>query len=670
MTPRSEGAKQLHPKYRPDIDGLRALAVTAVVVFHAFPNSIPGGFLGVDIFFVISGYLISTILFSNLESGRFSLLDFYNRRIRRIFPALITVMLASLAIGWVVLLAGEYDQLGQHIAAGSVFLSNLVLYRESGYFDTAAAAKPMLHLWSLAVEEQFYVLWPLLLLVVWRRRWSFLRLTAVVAAVSFAANLYLVSTKPTAAFYLPMARFWELMIGGMLAYATLHRRDLLGRFTNLQSVAGLLLMVAGFAFVTETTAIPGWWALLPTLGAALTISAGAEAILNRLLFSNRVAVWIGLVSYPIYLWHWPLLSILRIVIPQASTTLALFAVVATVLLAWLTYRFIEKPIRRHPSNAAVPILLAASMACLFLGGFAVHANQGLRFRAAVQANRDPAAGEDGRFATAVITPNCDRTVEEAGLRKATAYCARDTRDPIRFAVIGDSKAGALFPGLVRTSTDAGRWEIVSGNATDGAPIPVLSDQDIYEQHQRLAHATLKTLAQSKEIETVIFAVAARTLFHLATDYDINGLPGSPWYESAYEGINRATAELTGSGKKIVLLVDNPTLPYPQHCWERRTGSALLDKVLRLEERNRPCVLKLHEYYKLSKQYRDLLVAVQRTNAEKIFIFDMLPYLCDSSRNECRTFRDERPLYGNTDHISDYAAGMVATDLNRFVLSLR
>lgn len=205
-----------HPKYRPDIDGLRAVAILAVVLFHAFPGKMPGGFIGVDIFFVISGFLISTIIFSSLERDRFSLVEFYVRRIRRIFPALIVVLLTSLVVGWFTLFPDEYKQLGTHTAAGAAFIQNFILWRESGYFDNAAESKPLLHLWSLAVEEQFYIFWPLLLAFVWKRQWSFLKITAAIGLASFAANIYLMHRSPTAAFFLPISRFWELMVGGGL----------------------------------------------------------------------------------------------------------------------------------------------------------------------------------------------------------------------------------------------------------------------------------------------------------------------------------------------------------------------------------------------------------------------------------------------------------------------
>ncbi|MFA6121206.1 MAG: acyltransferase, partial [Sideroxydans sp.] len=202
-----------HPKYRADIDGLRAIAILAVVGFHAFPTWVKGGFIGVDVFFVISGFLISTIIFGSLSRDAFSFAEFYARRIKRIFPALFLVLVASFVFGWFALLADEYKQLGKHIAGGAGFVSNFVLWGESGYFDNAAETKPLLHLWSLGIEEQFYFVWPLLLWFAWKRRFNLLTIALVVAVVSFALNVFTVRSDPVAAFYSPLTRFWELMVG-------------------------------------------------------------------------------------------------------------------------------------------------------------------------------------------------------------------------------------------------------------------------------------------------------------------------------------------------------------------------------------------------------------------------------------------------------------------------
>jgi peptidoglycan/LPS O-acetylase OafA/YrhL len=356
------------PKYRADIDGLRAVAVLAVVGFHAFPAWLKGGFVGVDLFFVISGFLISTIIFENLNSKTFSFLEFYIRRVRRIFPALLIVLSASLAFGTVTLLADEYQQLARHISAGAGFVSNYVLWGESGYFDNTADTKILIHLWSLGIEEQFYIVWPLLLWAAWTRRMNLLLVTGAVAAVSFAWNLWEVRSDPIATFYSPQTRFWELQIGSMLAYLSLFRQATLTKpsfFGNpdFRAILGAGLIAIGFALITKDRAFPGWWALLPAVGAAMVISAGARTWLSRVVLSNRVLVWFGLISFPLYLWHWPLLAFARILLEEVpSRELRVALVAIAVLLAWITYRFVENPIRWGGNS-----LRKASLVVLGLG---------------------------------------------------------------------------------------------------------------------------------------------------------------------------------------------------------------------------------------------------------------------------------------------------------------
>jgi peptidoglycan/LPS O-acetylase OafA/YrhL len=255
--------------YRPDIDGLRAIAVVVVVLYHAFPNLLPGGFVGVDIFFIISGYLISSVLFQSIHSNSFSIFDFYSRRIRRIFPALSLVLLATGVFGWFALRADEFAQLGKHIAAGAGFVSNLVLWGESGYFDAAAESKPLLHLWSLGIEEQFYFFFPLVLWAAWKLKQNLLVVTAVIATGSFIWNLYQYSRDTTALFYSPQTRFWELMIGAILAYITVSptplKKLVSDRFSSLRAQVGVVFVVLAVVSGAWAGAYPGAWALFPTM---------------------------------------------------------------------------------------------------------------------------------------------------------------------------------------------------------------------------------------------------------------------------------------------------------------------------------------------------------------------------------------------------------------------
>ena len=349
----------IHQKYRRDIDGLRAIAILSVVGFHFYPT-MASGFVGVDIFFVISGFLISGIILGNLENNSFSYIDFYDRRIRRIFPALILVMLSTLLLGWWVLFPHEYVSLSKHMVAGGGFVSNFVLWSEAGYFDVEAYRKLFQHLWSLGIEEQFYICWPLLIGLIWKRKLNFLWMTMAVALVSFSANVYMVQSDPLAAFYSPLSRCFELMIGGVLAYSVLHKFKFINSYSNVQSVFGFLLLAVGFLLIDESKKFPGWWALLPCMGTFFIISAGQEAWLNRHLLGNRFLVWIGLISYPLYLWHWPVLSYAKIIensrmLPHSYRIILIFV---SIILAYLTYLLEKAPKTSIRLVSVMGILLA------------------------------------------------------------------------------------------------------------------------------------------------------------------------------------------------------------------------------------------------------------------------------------------------------------------------
>lgn len=300
-------------KYRPDIDGLRAIAVLSVVIFHLFPSYLPGGFAGVDIFFVISGYLITSIISRDINSATFSFIDFYARRARRIFPALITVLISILVAGWFLLLPDEYAQLGWHILGGATFTSNLILWSEVGYFDLSSIEKPLLHLWSLGVEEQFYLVWPLLLWAASRFGLSLFRVVVTIGTISFALSLYQVFSAPDAAFYSPLSRCWQLSAGAALA---LWSQD---RFytesvtdKSWYSLIGIAFLIVAIIGLHEALIWPAPFAGIPVLGAMILLSASGGVVV-KLVLSNRVFVFFGSISFALYLWHWSLLSLHQIV---------------------------------------------------------------------------------------------------------------------------------------------------------------------------------------------------------------------------------------------------------------------------------------------------------------------------------------------------------------------
>ena len=303
--------------YRPEIDGLRALAVVAVVLNHLKISALPGGFVGVDVFFVISGYLISLILFKENELGYFSIFSFYQRRIKRLFPALLLVLISTLLFGWIALLANEYKMLAGHIKSSVVFLLNFKLMHEIGYFDVATLLKPVLHLWSLSVEEQFYFLWPVALIVATKLRLNIFFFVLLLTVSSMIFCCYLVRVNIDAAYYHPAARFWELLSGVLLAWNHYQNR-LIGNHsstasfnTNLVGMLGLSLICLSMVLIKKDTPYLNIMLLAPNIGAILVLNSNGNSMVVRVL-STPVFVWIGLISYPLYLWHWPIFSYIRI----------------------------------------------------------------------------------------------------------------------------------------------------------------------------------------------------------------------------------------------------------------------------------------------------------------------------------------------------------------------
>jgi peptidoglycan/LPS O-acetylase OafA/YrhL len=361
--------------YRADIDGLRALAVLSVVAFHANPSLLHGGFVGVDVFFVISGFLISGLILDDLQNGSFSFLEFYARRVRRLFPALITVLLTVWGIGWFVMLPPEFAALGDYMLAGVSFVANILTFSQIDYFDAPAATKPLLHLWSLGVEEQFYVVFPAVIVLAWRAG-KVRSALLVLGALSFLANIILTHRYPSFSFYLPVTRFWEFVAGALLADHAAQQRRLdrpisrepPSRLREMCSVAGLLLIAKGFISITSQS-FPGWWALLPVVGTVLIIGAGPQTWINRKVMADPRLRAIGLFSYPLYLWHWPLLVIGRSYVDYVGEdrlhayTTTISAIGLAFVLSWLTYQFIERPVRARRPLIAMRRVAVASFAC-------------------------------------------------------------------------------------------------------------------------------------------------------------------------------------------------------------------------------------------------------------------------------------------------------------------
>jgi peptidoglycan/LPS O-acetylase OafA/YrhL len=452
--------------YRPDIDGLRGLAVLAVIANHVSPALARGGFTGVDVFFVISGFLISDIIASQLVAGSFSAPAFYARRIRRLLPSLSLVLMATIGVGWFVLSGPALEELSGDVVAAAIFVSNLRLWRTADYFAPDSATRPLLHLWSLGIEEQFYLLWPLTLSAIWRwpRR---LGVVGGVAIVSFAWSVLWASSNSVGAFYSPATRMWELLLGCMLALAgtapgnpwrTGRLNALCGmsfgempdaRVRNIASVVGLTLVLLGMWLVNEASRFPGYWALLPCVGTALLIASGEAAWVNRILFSNRAMVGIGLLSYPLYLLHWPLLVFMRLTLPDASYLVKLLLLGTIVPIAYLAYRFVELPVRQRARLGVTRGLVAAQIV-LVLGGLSIVLQRGVprRFtepRRSLMVIRAP----DSLMMSLERKGSCFLRLDQTA-GAFTPDCiakAEDGAAPGSVLIWGDSFAASLIPGI-------------------------------------------------------------------------------------------------------------------------------------------------------------------------------------------------------------------------------
>jgi peptidoglycan/LPS O-acetylase OafA/YrhL len=530
-----------HPAYRPDIDGLRAIAVLAVVLFHAFPGTVSGGFVGVDVFFVISGFLITGIIAAEMDTGGFSFAHFYARRIRRLFPALIIVLAACLIFGWYALLTDEYRMLGKHAFMASIFASNFAFWNEAGYFDTAV--KPLLHLWTLGVEEQFYLVWPFILFLSFRK--YALPLLCVLFIGSFLLNAGTIHSYPVSAFFLPTTRFWEFLTGAFLA---LNKRQY--PFADLRSLIGFVLIAAAVFLIDKNKLFPGWWALLPNLGAGLIISAESSAWLNRNILSRPALVFIGLISYPIYLWHWPLLAFATIE-GWASAYTRIVLILVSVILAAATYFLIEKPVRRGRIKHATALLAVLATAVGLAGYCAWHGMP-----------RSASNPELQKILKAAGEWEYPGTLVQFEFNGTPMFRHGDEQKKILF--FGDSMIEQYWPRiseLITRNPDHVRSLIF---ATSGgcAPIPNIRESqhpgcDDFVDHVR------EFVRQRQDIDTIVLAaqwygyLMDSTYFYEKDGFSDRLKLGSQGASKAYSALEEMLAEFRKNKKRVYIILNSP-----------------------------------------------------------------------------------------------------------------
>lgn len=643
--------------YRPDIDGLRAVAVLLVVAFHAFPTRVQGGFMGVDIFFVISGYLICWIILKDLEQESFSFSNFYARRILRIFPALLLVLATALVTGWLTLLPDEYRALGKHIFGGAAFIDNILLWRETGYFDAAAKAKPLLHLWSLGIEEQFYIVFPLLLWLSAKRHFRAAGIILILGLLSFMDNIYLHRIDGTANFYSPLPRIWELLAGAALcavmrqastrkAYLkidTLCARLLYqkapdndGRSLSLAlATLGVILFGMGLLLSRQDKPWPGWHAVFPVTGTLAFIAAGPLNGISRYLLCNRFAVFVGKISYPFYLWHWPFLSyafILNAGLDSGTRFLRVGLIGLAFVLAVGTYFFVEKPIRFGVrARTGKVYALVAAMLLLAGAGLSVKLLDGLpertRFKeiaAALKQLERPLHTDDA-------------AVRYAGITKDTlTYCRyTDAGADTTVAVVGDSHAQSAYHGIAQLGRKVGYNTLLLGWWIPGGEVwsPGLARKEM--------RPLLEILKKKKDIRKVFICTRGMcyiTATHNAGDRD--GVFQSPpvGEELFRKSLQKFVAMLHASGKEVFIIAENPELPADIRDYINRNSKVMQGKN------------SFPDLYKADVIHRQQLYLAILSGIKDATIVGTIEGFCPTDK--CTAFSDDGlPLYYDDDHLS-------------------
>lgn len=623
--------------HRDDIDGLRAVAVLPVLLFHAGVPGFAGGYVGVDVFFVISGYLITTIIHRELKQGRFSIAKFYERRVRRIFPALFVLLAAVFAGGYAMLVPPDLAQLGKSIFATALFVSNIFFYRQSGYFDTAADAKPLLHTWSLAVEEQYYILFPLALLLVyrWRRNWL-VPAVAVATIASFAASTATVLTDPVAAFFLPHSRAWELLLGSCLSFTSPRRVGAL-------AWGGLLAIgVSVFAY-SQATLFPGPLALLPCLGAAAVLM-GADGTSAGRLLSHPVLTYVGKISYSLYLWHWPILVFVGFAVGDTHwVARAALCLPLSFGIASLSWRYVEMPFRRR-GQRATPALFAGGAA------IAVGAVAGLAATTGFPGRLPPRAAA----LAAAATGERHRPVgcfyaEGANPDSIAAHCF--AQGPYRTVIWGDSHALQYSAPMAAMLSERvglmGRGGCAPLDLT-----PVRSGRRPDLDCSAFNRAVLQAIVDDQAIQTVILSARwARFTFPMTDDeaQSFVDVPEMRRTESMIASLDRVIAHLRAAKKKVVVIGPEP---------EFRTR--LPTCLARAAWLNRPEAICAHRSLTLPGSPADVALRRLSDRRRDFLLYQPAQAICPGGH--ClRTLRGV-PVMRDADHFTDQAAARVVQQL--------
>jgi peptidoglycan/LPS O-acetylase OafA/YrhL len=625
--------------YRADIDGLRAIAVTLVVIYHAFPAFLPRGYIGVDVFLVISGYLISKIIISELENNQFSILNFYARRFKRILPAFALVLFFTCIIGVLSFDGHESESFIGNLKASLFFVQNILLMFESGYFDIGAIDKPLLHIWSLSLEEQFYLIWPLLLLYFARKKALF-PLILLSFATSLLLNILFVNGLPglfnrgdNETFYMLYARWWEFAAGALVAWLHFYKEEKIDNFIekfplfipNLIAIISLsIIILASFAVIRDK--IQPIFAVFPT---ALLIAFCKKSAFNRLILSAKPLVFIGLISYPLYLWHWPILSLLHINFGAVEAPILVGAIIAACLCAYLTYQFIEKPLRNTKLSAknVVAFSLFSLVLCFFI------LPQTMQFF--TQKEPYQQAFEKLRELPAICSYDNKKL---NGLN----LCLAQDATPHQIAIIGDSHAHDLFTGFNLAKNFPLKKVKLLAHAGCAMYLNIIfSRQDGY-CNQAIKNS-YHSLTNDTAVETIILSSYAffKTPAH--------------WSYTSKENYGEAlekTLDFIANLKKNIILVEDP--PHVEKNSHHKCKNSLMSRTF--FNQNEECTFSLLKHSQLRADYNDILEKAAQKYPNVHFI-KTTPLFCDA--HKCNYKHGAEVLYRDEHHLTRYGSVFLA-----------
>lgn len=650
-------------KYRSEIDGLRALAVVPVILFHAGFEIFSGGFVGVDVFFVISGYLITTIIIKERDEGKFSFSNFYERRARRILPALCFVIMCSIPFAWYLLLPNDMEDFAANVGTAAIFLSNFYLLSQTGYFAADAHLQPFVHTWSLSIEEQFYLLFPVLLLISLNKSWRFtISLMALVFLGSLLCAEWGWRVKPEDNYYHSLTRFWELLVGSFTAFYLTRRKIKMELWrSNILSFVGLLAIVYSVFAFDETTPFPSVYALLPTLGASLIILFAIEGTWVRKLLSFRYFVGIGLISYSLYLWHQPIFAFWR---HYANTETTLMQMLILTLLcfplAYLTYYFVETPFRSKLTwlnRHQIGLISAIAMLGLFTFGVSGHLSDGFISRLPDNLKKFALAANDKPIR------KCLYGTRDMLPKHPVASCL--SNENAQVMLLGDSHAHALHRTLSSAMLER---EIGFYSMSYSGCVPLAGFMRVDENEDHLCNdfvTSATSYAKTKGIKTLVLA-ARFPLYLYGTRFDNRegGVEAGP--QAFIDQVGVASSHFADDARKervlnlyrerILELSENFNVvlvqPIPEAGWDvPKTGM----KLARNSQGTITLGTQRAVYDRRTSSVRNLFDELSLTN-ENIYVSNIQNDLCD--RNRCYNIVDNEIYYYDDDHLTTKGAKLI------------